>query len=277
MNPSSPAVFTFRMCLVLAVLGLAIFPVYWMAVTALTPEMGMFDGQFRWLPDFSEINVFAEAVRTTPILTWLRNSAIVATGTMAVSIVLAILPAYAMSRMRIPGIALFALALFVTQMLPEAMLVVPLYAIFGDLGLLNSLLGLILINGACTVPVIAWILKGAIDAIPIEVEEAAIMDGSSRFNTVLLVIVPLIAPTIAATSVIAFFNGWNEYLFAQTFISDEALKPTSVGLASFVGELSTPIRTVMSVGLIYTLPAVFFYLLVQRYVVSGMVAGSVKG
>lgn len=93
---------------------------------------------------------------------------------------------------------------------------------------------------------------------------------------VLLIVVPLIGPTLAAASVIAFFNGWNEYVFAQTLISSESLRTASVGLAGFVGELSTPVHSVMAVGFIYTLPAVLFYLLVQRYVVAGMTAGSVR-
>ena len=168
-------------------------------------------------------------------------------------------------------------SLFATQMLPEAMLVVPLYAIFGQLSLLNSLFGLILANTAFTVPVITWILKGAIDAIPIEIEEAARIDGCSRLDIVFRVVLPLIAPTLAATSVIAFFHGWNEYVFAQTLVSSESLRTASVGLAGFVGELSTPIHAVMAVGIIYTVPALVFYLFVQRFVVAGMTAGGVKG
>ena len=121
------------------------------------------------------------------------------------------------------------------------------------------------------------IIKGAIDSIPLEVEEAARIDGCSRIDIVLSIVIPLITPTLAAAAVIAFFHGWNEYVFAQTLISSEALRTASVGLASFVGELSTPIHSVMTVGVIYTLPAVIFYLFAQRYVVAGMTAGSVKG
>jgi len=157
------------------------------------------------------------------------------------------------------------------------MLVVPLYAIFGQLSLLNTLSGLILANAAFTLPVITWILKGAIDGVPIDIEEAARIDGCSRVGIVMTVVVPLIAPTLAAAAVISFFHGWNEYVFAQTLITEERLHTASVGLASFIGELSTPIDAVMAVAVIYTLPAVFFYLIVQRHVVSGMTAGSVKG
>ncbi|MND20773.1 carbohydrate ABC transporter permease [Agrobacterium tumefaciens] len=274
---ASPWQHSLRMISVLALLGVAVFPIYWMLVTSLTTSSELFAATPQFLPSFSELNVYQDVFKTIPVATWLKNSVIVASGTTVLSIVLAILPAYALSRFRFAGLALLGFVLFATQMLPEAMLVVPLYAIFGDLGLLNTLTGLILANTAFTVPVIAWILKGAIDAVPIEVEEAARMEGCSKLDVVLLIVVPLIGPTLAAASVIAFFNGWNEYVFAQTLISSESLRTASVGLAGFVGELSTPVHSVMAVGFIYTLPAVLFYLLVQRYVVAGMTAGSVKG
>jgi len=266
-----------RMLAVLALLGVAVFPIYWMFVTSLTPSGELFAETPNLLPRLSEMAVYREVFDTIPVAIWLRNSFLVAAGTTVLSLMLAILPAYALSRFRFYGLALLGFALFATQMLPEAMLVVPLYAIFGKLALLDTLVGLVLANTAFTVPVITWILKGAIDGVPIEIEEAARMDGCSRIDIVLSTVIPLIAPTLAAASVIAFFHGWNEYVFAQTLISSEGLRTASVGLASFVGELSTPVHAVMAVGVIYTLPAVFFYLLVQRYVVAGMMAGSVKG
>lgn len=266
-----------RMVAVLALLGLAAFPLYWMLVTSLTPSDVLFADHPKLTPTWSETGVYAAAFGHTGVTTWLRNSAIVAFGTAALSLALAIFPAYALSRMRFRGWALLGLALFVTQMLPEAMLVVPLFAIFGQLGLLNTLTVLILANTAFTVPVITLILKGAIDGVPIEVEEAAVIDGCSRLDIVLGVVIPLVGPTLAAAAVIAFFHGWNEYVFAQTLVSDPGLYTASVGLAGFVGELSTPLHTVMAIGLMYTIPAVVFYLFVQRYVVSGMTAGSVKG
>lgn len=274
---TSPWQHSLRMIGVLALLGVAVFPIYWMFVTSLTTSAELFAATPQFLPSLSELHVYRDVFNAIPVATWLKNSIIVAAGTTVLSILLAILPAYALSRFKFAGLALLGFILFATQMLPEAMLVVPLYAIFGDLALLNTLTGLILANTAFTVPVITWILKGAIDAVPIEVEEAARMEGCSKLDVVLLIVVPLIGPTLAAASVIAFFNGWNEYVFAQTLISSENLRTASVGLASFVGELSTPVHSVMAVGFIYTLPAVLFYLLVQRYVVAGMTAGSVKG
>lgn len=266
-----------RLLAVLALLGAAAFPIYWMFVTSLTTSADLFASRPNVLPTFSELRVYRDVFSIKPVANWLLNSAIVAVGTTVASIALSVLPAYALSRFRFRGKGAVGFGLFTTQMLPEAMLVVPLYAIFAKLSLLNSLGGLILANTAFTVPVVVWILKGAIDGVPLEIEEAARVDGCSRLGIVMSVIVPLIAPTLAAASVIAFFHGWNEYVFAQTFITEDRLHTASVGLAGFVGELSTPIHSVMAVGFIYTLPAVAFYLMVQKHVVAGMTAGGVKG
>jgi multiple sugar transport system permease protein len=266
-----------RYVAVVALICAAAFPVYWMFVTSLTPSAALFEGP-SFLPHLSEFSTtYLEAFQTIPIATWLLNSLIVAAGTTVLSIAISLYPAYALSRFDFRGKGLAGLGLFVTQMLPEAMLVVPLYAIFGQFNMLNSLTGLIFVNAAFSVPVIIWILKGAIDGVPVEIEEAARVDGCSPAGIVLRIVLPLVAPTLAAAAVIAFFHGWNEYVFAQTMVSSESLRTASVGLAGFVGELSTPIHSVMAVSLIYTTPAILFYLFVQRFVVAGMTAGSVKG
>ncbi|MGN6489941.1 MAG: carbohydrate ABC transporter permease [Devosia sp.] len=266
-----------RYVAVVALIGAAAFPVYWMFVTSLTPSAALFEGP-SFLPRLSEFgNTYLEAFQTIPIATWLLNSLIVAAGTTVLSIAISLYPAYALSRFDFRGKGLAGLGLFVTQMLPEAMLVVPLYAIFGQFNMLNSLTGLIFVNAAFSVPVIIWILKGAIDGVPVEIEEAARVDGCSPAGIVVRIVLPLVAPTLAAAAVIAFFHGWNEYVFAQTMVSSESLRTASVGLAGFVGELSTPIHSVMAVSVIYTTPAILFYLFVQRFVVAGMTAGGVKG
>ncbi len=273
----SPASHALRMALIMVLLSAALFPIYWMVVTSLTSSANLFADRPQMVPDPAQAFNYADTFAKTGVLLWLKNSAIVAVGTMVLSILLAILPAYALSRFKFHGKGVLGFVLFATQMLPEAMLVVPLYAIFAKLLLLDTLGGLILANAAFTVPVITWILKGAIDGVPLEIEEAARIDGCSRLDIVLGIVLPIVAPTLAAASVIAFFHGWNEYVFAQTLILSQELRTASVGLASFVGELSTPIHTVMAIGVMYTLPAVAFYLMVQRYVVAGMTAGSVKG
>ncbi len=268
---------TARMIAVLVVLGLAVFPIYWMLVTALTSDADMFGGVVRLFPDFSQIGIFTEALRDGEVLRWLLNSLIIAVGTTVLSITLGVPLAYALSRFSFAGKAALGLALLFTQMLPEALLVVPLFSLFRRADLLNSLHGLILANTAFVLPVVALILKGAIDSVPRELDEATRVDGGRAPTVLLRVIVPLIGPSIAAAAVIAFFHAWNEYVFAVTFIFDKSLQPASVGVAGFIGEQDTSIQSIMSVAILFTLPAVVFYLFAQKYVVGGMTAGAVKG
>src|SRR5690606_21442946 len=141
------------------------------------------------------------------------------------SLLLATLAAYALSRYRFFGKGLIGFGFFATQMLPEALLVVPLYSLFVTLGMLNQLHGLILVNTTFAMPVAIFILKAAIDNVPYELEESARVDGCRSLSIVQIMIVPLIAPSLAAAAVISFFDGWNEYLFATTLISDRATWP----------------------------------------------------
>ncbi len=266
-----------RVVFVGAVAIIAALPVYWMFTTALTPSSRLFTSTPDFLPDLGHAARMLAALGSTPLLLWLGNSTTIAVGTAALSVVLATGAGYAMSRFRFRGQGVFGLVLFMTQMLPEAMLVIPLYVLFIALGLLNGHLGLVLVNAVFVVPVLTWIIKGAVDSIPVELEEAARMDGCGRIAVLRMIVVPLIAPTLAACAVIAFFHGWNEFLFANTFLSTENLRPASVGIASFIGELTTPLDTVMSAALIYAFPAVVFFLAIQRLFVRGLTAGAVKG
>ncbi|MEV4753614.1 carbohydrate ABC transporter permease [Micromonospora sp. NPDC049559] len=268
---------TARIVAVLAVLGVAVFPLYWMLVTALSSNGDLFAARPRLTPDLGRFGVFVDALAEGKAAGWLLNSLVIAVGTMVVSVGLGIPLAYALSRFSFGGKAVLTLVLLFTQMLPEALMVVPLFALFRRFDLLDSLTGLVLVNSAFVLPIVALILKGAIDAIPRQLEEAARVDGGSPLVILTRINVPLIAPSIAATAVIAFFHAWNEYVFAVTFIFTPGLQPASVGIANFIGELGTPIQTVMAVAFMFTLPAVAFYLLAQKYVVSGMTAGAVKG
>jgi multiple sugar transport system permease protein len=268
---------TARVLGVLVVLGIAVFPLYWMLVTALTGNSELFAPTPSLLPDLSQLGVFGDALADGRTLGWLLNSFIIGVGTMLASIGLGIPLAYALSRFSFRGKVVVTVVLLFTQMLPEALMVVPLFSLFRRFGLLDSLAGLVIANSAFVLPIVALILKGAIDGIPRELEEAARVDGARPWAVLTRINVPLIAPSIAAAAVIAFFHAWNEYVFAVTFISTPELQPASVGIAGFIGELGTPIQTVMAVAFLFTMPAVVFYLFAQKYVVAGMTAGAVKG
>lgn len=266
-----------RALIALVFVCIALFPLYWMANTSALPTSAMFEREPRMVPQLDTLGGFAKVFTDLPIVSWLRNSLFISIGTTVLSLLIALFAAYALSRYRFRGKGLLGFVLFATQMLPEAMLLVPLYILFLGLGLLDNLTGLVLVNVTFVMPIVVWILKGAIDNVPIEIEEAARVDGSSRLTIQMSIVWPLILPSIAASAVLAFFFAWNEYLIASTFVLSEANRPASVGLASLIGELTTPLDIVMSAALIYTLPALVFFLLVQRNIVSGLTAGSVKG
>ncbi|SMO97721.1 carbohydrate ABC transporter permease [Paracoccus laeviglucosivorans] len=253
------------------------FPVYWMASTALSTNAELYNtGQSAGL-QLQNLPSLLSELSKVPLLRWLTNTSIVALGTTVLSLTLGALAGYALSRFRFRGKGIIGFLLFMTQVVPEALILVPLYAMFISLGLLNSLWGLVLANVGFSLPVAAFIIKGAIDAVPYEIEEAAAVDNCPRFGVLTMVILPIIAPSLAAAAIIAFFAGWNEYLFAATFLMDNTMWPASVGLASFIGQYETPLSAVMGAALIFSLPAVVFFLIIQRKIVAGITSGAVKG
>lgn len=268
---------TARLAVLLVVLVFAGFPVYWMINTGLASEAEIFgSGQSLWL-NLAGIASAFDVFLKVPILTWLGNSAFIAFGTCLLSVTMAFFAGYALSRYRFAGKGGASFLLFLSQMLPEAVLLVPLFGTFTALGLLNDLGGLVLVNTVFSMPAAVWIIKTAVDKIPYEIEESARVDGASLMTGLWSVVLPLTTPSIAAASVITFFDGWNEYLFANTFLQSQELWPATVGLSSFIGQYSTPLSDVMMAAVVFTLPAVVFFLILQRQIVSGLAAGAVKG
>lgn len=253
------------------------FPLYWMLNTALSTSVELFGSGQRLLPQFGRMGSVVASFGEYNVYGLLRNSAAIAFGTTFLSLLIAIGAAYALSRYRFHGKSLAGFFLFATQMLPQALLIVPLFALFVSLGLINGLQGLVLANTAFTMPVAVFILKTGIDKIPYEIEESARVDGCSKLGQLGLIVVPLILPSVAAAAVITFFDGWNEFLFANTFIQSSSKWPASVGLAQFMGQYTTPLETVMAAALLFTFPAIVFFIIAQRRIISGLTAGAVKG
>ncbi|MGK6311487.1 carbohydrate ABC transporter permease [Neorhizobium sp. DT-125] len=277
MTPRKLILKALRYLLIGVLVVLAGFPVYWMAVTALSVNSELYGtGQVVW-PQPQNFPGLIEELGEVPIGRWLFNTLLIAAGGTVLSLTLGSLAGYALSRFRFHGRGLVGFLLFMTQVVPEALILVPLYAMFITFGLLNSLTGLILANVGFSLPVACFILKGAMDAVPYEIEESAIIDNCPRFGVLTMIILPLIMPSIAAAAVVAFFAGWNEFLFASTFLMDGSRWPASVGLASFIGQYETPMSAVMGAALVFSLPAIVFFLLIQRKIVAGLTAGAVKG
>ncbi len=277
MTPRKLAVKALRYTLIGILVVLAGFPVYWMAATALNVNSQLYGtGQVAW-PQLQHLPDLVTELDNVPIGRWLFNTLLIASGGTVLSLTLGALAGYALSRFKFHGRGLVGFLLFMTQVVPEALILVPLYAMFITFGLLNSLWGLILANVGFSLPVACFVLKGAMDAVPYEIEESAIIDNCPRFSVLTMIILPLIMPSIAAAAVVSFFAGWNEFLFASTFLMDRTLWPASVGLASFVGQYETPMSAVLGAALVFSTPAIVFFLLIQRKIVAGLTAGAVKG
>jgi len=257
-------------------LFVAIFPVYWMLV------MGFQKGSnlYRWPPyftiDVSQLDVILRLFRTQPVFLWLTNTLFVAVGTSLLSVGLAIPAAYSFSRFRYRGRKTFQVYLLISQMLPATVIVVPLFVLLRSTSLLNTRLGLVLVDSAISATIGVWVLKAYFNTIPFELEEAAIIDGCSRLQVLYRIAIPLAAPAVASSLVICFFEGWNEFTFALTFISNQELWVASVGMASWIGWLTTPVEIMMSGAVLFTLPSVVLFLIMQRQLVGGLSAGSIK-
>ena len=266
-----------RMLLVVFVCIIVLFPIYWMIVTSIQPLSVALQFPPPLVPISIDLSPMVEVIRDVPILSWLTNSTVIAGTTTILTTALAVFGAYALSSLRWKGKLLFGFGLLLTQMMPEAVIVVPAFALYKDLGLLQNVFALSLMHTAFVLPVTIWILKAAFDRIPKEVLEAALIDGCGQFGVLRRIVLPISIPAVISVAIIAFFASWGEYLFATTFISRAQLYPASVGLATMISQLDTPVAELLSAGLLYALLPVILYMVAQKYVIAGMTAGAVKG
>jgi N,N'-diacetylchitobiose transport system permease protein len=209
--------------------------------------------------------------------TFLRNSALVALLTVVLSGLLALFASVAVARFRFRFRTGILMLILIIQMVPLEALVIPLFIQVRDLQMLNSLLGLVIVYVAFSLPFAIWMLRGFVAAVPVELEEAAYIDGASWGRMFYSVLLPLVAPGLVATSVFAFIMAWNEFIFATTFLDDPDAYTVAVGLQQFFGENSNEWGYIMAGSTLITLPVMVFFILVQRRLSGGLVAGAVKG
>jgi multiple sugar transport system permease protein len=261
-----------------ALLGVAILlPVYWMLVTALRPDADLFSYPPRVLPRSLDVRLALATFAGTPILTWLGNSAVVAVSTTLVAGVLGIPAGYALSRHDRRGVRAVAGLTLVTQMMPPLLLLVPMFLVYQRVGLLDSLLALVLTDVAWVLPLTVWMMKSMFDTIPLELDDAARVDGCSPLAALLRVVVPLALPGLGAVAIYAFIETWDEFLFARTFVVSSERWTASVGLYSFEGQYVVPQQQVMAAAILFSLPPMVLFLFVRRAFIAGLGAGAVKG
>jgi multiple sugar transport system permease protein len=255
----------------------AAFPLYWMIVTALQSGRDLFLWPPHLLPNPRHLSVFERLFATQPIVRWLENSSIVSAGVAVMAVLLSTPGAYGLSRYQRRGWASFGFLLLLTQMLPGIVIITPLFILFRQVHILNSLGALVAVDVAFTAPIVLWVIKGFFDTIPFEIEEAALLDGCSPLETLLRIAVPLSAPALGGALTIAFFTAWNEYLFALVMVSDQSRWVASVGVASWIGELTTPTEVTMAGAIVFAIPSVLLFMYLQRYLVLGTAKlGSVR-
>ncbi|WP_243695384.1 carbohydrate ABC transporter permease [Agromyces protaetiae] len=262
--------------LVVLLLAFTLFPVLWMLSSAFDAKAGI--GAASILPREWSLENFRYVLTEGGFDVFLRNSAIVALVTVLASAVLALLASVAVARFRFKLRTALLLMVLVVQMVPLEALVIPLFVQVRDLGLLNTLLGLMVVYVALSLPFGIWMLRGFVAAVPVELEEAAYIDGASWGRMFRSVLLPLVMPGLVATSVFSFITAWNEFIFAMTLLGGATENYTvAIGLKQFFGEHSNEWGAIMAASTIITLPVMVFFVIVQRRLSSGLVAGAVKG
>ncbi len=258
---------------------ITLYPVLWVVKMAFSPSGGFstsLKGEYTF-NNFVSLFTLVDSQSNLLILRQFLNSIFVSFISAFIGLVLATSAAYAFSRFNFPGKKTGMQTMLVSQMFPGVLVIIPLYLILDTLGLLNSLWGLILVYSTTSVPFSIYMLKGYFDTIPLEIEEAAIMDGASRFVIFTKLIIPLSRPAIAITGLFSFMTAWNEFILAATFMNQEKYYTLPVTLQSFVGAFNTQWNLFAAGSILVSLPVVILFLYVQKHLVGGLTAGGIKG
>jgi N,N'-diacetylchitobiose transport system permease protein len=262
----------------LALFAVIAFPVYWMIASALKPQDELDGFTPTWLPLHPTLSHFGDAIHRPFFWQGVKNSLIVVLVTLALSMVLAFLAAVALAKFRFTGRKVFIVLIIGIQMLPQAGLIIPLYVVLARYHQVNALSGVIVTYMTFVLPFSVWTLRGFLLGIPKELEEAAMVDGSSRLGSFARILLPLIAPGLVATSIFAFITTWNEYIFARILLNDQAKQTATVWLSYFTGtSRNTDWGGLMAGSTLIAVPVIVFFLLVQRRIRFGLTAGAVRG
>ncbi|GAA2642207.1 carbohydrate ABC transporter permease [Nonomuraea recticatena] len=260
------------------VIGLfGMLPVYWLVATAFTPDDKAFSFPPSLFPTEITFDHFANLARNEQLFGYLVNSVIVSVVTAVLSVVVSAYMAYAFSKFRYRGRRSLMHLVLASQMFPQALLLVTLYAVFSASGLLGSYAALILSFTTFTLPLCVWMLKGIFDTVPSSLMEAAAIDGASRLRTLHQIALPLAAPGLVAAGLFAFVRAWNDFVFALT-LTDPDRQTLPPGLVhTYLGEFQTAWPDLMAASFVVSLPVIAAFMFLQRYLVGGLTAGAVKG
>jgi multiple sugar transport system permease protein len=268
---------TLKLLVLIPFMAFVLFPFYWVIVTSFktTPQISARTSIF-WPSPFT-IDQYTTLVQATPFLTWFKNSALIAGASTLLSVALSAISAYALTRLKFLGAGVLTAFLLITYLLPGTLLFIPLYQTLSSMGLINSYAALILTYPTFLLPFATWVMMGYFRSIPVELEEAAMIDGATRLYAFWRITLPLAAPALLSVTLIAFTTAWNEFLFAFVFITSESLRTLPIGLQSMVVGDILPWGQLMAASLLTALPVAVLYIYAQRFLAGGLTVGAVKG
>jgi len=265
-----------RHVVLLAFVAIALWPVLDVVSISLRPGDQLRTAEWRLIPRDWTLDSYRELFTSQPFLRWLGNSLLVAAGVTATGVALASIGGYAFSRFRFVGRQAMMLSILTTQMFPATMLLLPLYIMIAKLGLVNTFLGLGIFYVSTALPFCIWQMKGFYDTIPRSLEEAARIDGCTPWQSFRRVILPLAVPGLVITALFSFMTAWSEYIVAAQILQDRDLFTLPLGLKSFQASMSTQWGLYAAASILVSVPVVVVFVLLSRYLVSGMTLGSVK-
>ena len=256
-----------------------LFPFYWMVMTAVMPTDTILSRNPSLLPDLTRIDfeAFAQVFDGRPFLTWIINSLIVAFASTFLSLFVSTLAGYSLSRFSSPPQQALGGALLISKLIPASLILIPLFIIYTNIGLFNSLAGLVAANMTIGVPLATWLMKGFFDRIPRELEQAAMIDGANQMQALWMVVLPLAKPGLAASTVYLVLTSWSEFIFARTLVDRPDVQVLTVGMQSFVGEQMVDWSMLMAAGTISVIPAIVLFVFLEPFLVSGMTKGALAG
>ena len=252
------------------------FPFFWIISSSIKSPEEIISKNPTYFPSSFTIEHYYKLLITSDILKYLLNSLIVSFSSMIISVILSLLAAYGLHKLKFYGNKLVEHSLLITYAFPGVILLIPMYLMFSKIGLLNTYFALIIINVTFASPFAVWMLKAFFKMIPNEIEEAAFIDGASRLRILYSIILPLAAPGIASIAIFCFIISWTEYMFASILISGDGLRTMPVGLASIVGQYQIDWGFLLAGATIASFPVIILFLFVGKYFVSGLTDGAIK-
>lgn len=253
------------------------FPLYWMLVSSLKASHELLASPPTLLPREWELRAYWKLFYETNFWTYFQNTIIVSALTTVIVIVAGVIGAYSLTRYTFPGRTFIARVTLLAYMFPPIIMLVPLFLLAREFGLTNSLLGLALTYISFALPYALWILRAFFQAIPVELEQAALIDGANRAQALAFVVMPLALPGIIATAIFTFIVSWNDFLFALVLIGKDELKTLAIGINEFFHMAVVDWGLIMAAGVMVTIPALLFFVAIQRYLIAGWGAGGLKG